>query len=159
MGGRSKRRCHDGQVIMDFQRNADELAIRNAPAALILVVDDDSDSLAAMQLLLSTLGFEVATARSAQDALMSIQQRLPDLIITDCEMPRMSGLEFCRALRRRDHTRDIPIVLYTGKDIVENGPKAYDRVVAKPADADAILRTIRALLRRQLTYSPTAARP
>lgn len=141
---------------MDSQRNANDLAIRNGPAALILVVDDDSDALTALQLLLSALGFEVATARSAQEALTRVQQRLPDLIITDCEMPRMSGLEFCRVLRKRDQTRDIPIVLYTGKDIVESGPKAYDRIVAKPADADAILSIIRALLRGRFTYSRAA---
>lgn len=133
---------------MDFQRTANDLASRKGPAAWLLVVDDDPDSLTALQLLLSALGFEVATARSAQEALTRIQQRLPDLIITDCEMPRMSGLEFCRVLRKGDQTRDIPIVLYTGKDIAENGPKAYDRIVAKPADADAILSTIGALLHR-----------
>ena len=138
---------------MDFQRNANDLAIRNGPAALILVVDDDSDSLTALQLLLSTLGFEVAAARSAQEALRSIQRRLPDLVITDCEMPRMSGLELCRVLRNRDQTRDIPIVLYTGKDIVENGPKTYDRIVAKPANADAILSTIKELLRDDPAHS------
>src|SRR5579863_6866830 len=138
---------------MDSERNANDLAIRNRPAALILVVDDDSDSLAALQLLLSALGFEVATARSAQEALTRIQRRLPDLIITDCEMPRMSGLEFCRLLRQRDQTRDIPIVLYTGREIVQHGPKTYDRFVAKPADADAILSTIRALLQDSPAHS------
>ena len=69
---------------MDFDRKPDGPAVTSGPAALILVVDDDTDTLAALQLLLSVLGFEVATARSAQEALKSVAKRRPDLIITDC---------------------------------------------------------------------------
>jgi two-component system phosphate regulon response regulator PhoB len=114
--------------------------------ALILVVDDDPDILATLQALLSVLGFDVATARSAPEALRSIEQRRPDLIITDCEMPRMSGLALCRELRERDQTADIPLVLYTGKDLPDGSPQPYDRSIAKTAGVDAILGTIQALL-------------
>ncbi|MHB8814109.1 MAG: response regulator [Steroidobacteraceae bacterium] len=53
-------------------------AATGGPAALILVVDDDSDTLAALQLLLSVLGFEVATARSAREALRRVADLRPD---------------------------------------------------------------------------------
>ncbi|MGH8202004.1 MAG: response regulator [Steroidobacteraceae bacterium] len=114
--------------------------------ALILVVDDDPDILATLQALLSILGFDVATARSAPEALRSIEQRRPDLIITDCEMPRMSGLALCRELREHDQTADIPLVLYTGKELPDGSPQPYDRSIAKTAGVDAILGTIHALL-------------
>jgi len=134
---------------MDFDGKPDDPAGKNRPAALILVVDDDADTVAALQLLLSVVGFEVATARSAQEALRSIGQRRPDLIITDCEMPQMSGLALCRELRERDQTADIPIVLYTGKELSDGGPKPYDCSIAKTAGTDAILGIIRALLGRR----------
>lgn len=120
--------------------------------ALILVVDDDPDALSALQLLLSVLGFEVATALSAPQALRSIEQRRPDLIITDCEMPRMSGLAFCRKLRQRDETAGIPIVVYTGRELPQSGSRPYDCSFAKTADFDEILRTIRGLLRDHATH-------
>jgi CheY-like chemotaxis protein len=131
---------------MDFDGKPNDPAVKSGLAALILVVDDDADTLAALQLLLSVLGFEVATARGAQEALKSIAQRRPDLIITDCEMPQMSGLALCRELRGRDLTADIPIVVYTGRDLPDGGPKPYDCSIAKTAGTDAILDTIRALL-------------
>jgi two-component system, OmpR family, phosphate regulon response regulator PhoB len=134
---------------MDVDRKPDDSAVEGGPAALILVVDDDADTVAAMQLLLSLLGFEVATARSAPEALRRVAQRRPDLIITDCEMPQMSGLALCRELRQRDQTADIPIVVHTGKELPEGDPKPYDRSIAKPASTDEILGIIRSLLHRR----------
>jgi two-component system, OmpR family, phosphate regulon response regulator PhoB len=134
---------------MEFDGKPNDPAVKSGLAALILVVDDDADTLATLQLLLSVLGFEVATARSAREALAAIAQRRPDLIITDCEMPQMSGLALCRELRERDQTADIPIVVYTGKDLPEGDPKPYDCSIAKTAGTDAILGTIRALLSKR----------
>jgi CheY-like chemotaxis protein len=131
---------------MDPDGKPNSPAVKSGPMALILVVDDNPDTLATLQVLLSVLGFEVATARSAQEALRSIEKRRPDLIITDCEMPQMSGLALCQELRDRDQTADIPIVLYTGKELPDGSPKPYDRSIAKTAGADAILGTIRDLL-------------
>ena len=138
---------------MDLDGKPYDSALTGGPAALMLVVDDNADCLAALQLLLSVLGFEVATARSAQEAL-SVAKRRPDLIITDCEMPRMSGLALCRELRDRDQTADIPIVLYTGRDLPDRGPKPYDCSIAKTAGTDAILGIIRALLGRRAPRPP-----
>lgn len=131
---------------MDFDGKPDDPAVKSRPAALILVVDDDADTAAALQLLLSVVGFEVGTARSAQEALRSIGQRRPDLIITDCEMPQMSGLALCRELRERDQTADIPIVVCSGRELPDGDPKPYDCSIAKTAGADAILGIIQALL-------------
>lgn len=131
---------------MDSDGKPNSPAVKSGPMALILVVDDDADTLTTLQALLSVLGFDVATARSAQEALRSIGQHRPDLIITDCEMPRMSGLALCRELRDRDATADIPIVLYTGKELADGSPKPYDCSIAKTAGVNAILGTIEALL-------------
>lgn len=139
---------------MDFDGKPNGAAVRSGPAALILVVDDDADTLATLQLLLSVLGFEITTARSAQEALGSVAKRRPDLIITDCEMPRMSGLELCRELRERAQTADIPIVLHTGRELPDENPKPYDCSIAKTAGTDAILGIIRALLAKRAARPP-----
>lgn len=131
---------------MDSDGKPNSTAVKSGPMALILVVDDDADTLDTLQALLSVLGFDVATARSAQEALRSIEQQRPDLIITDCEMPRMSGLALCQQLRDREQTADIPIVLYTGKELADESPRPYDCSIAKTAGVDAILGTIEALL-------------
>jgi CheY-like chemotaxis protein len=139
---------------MDFDGRPEGPAAAGGPAALILVVDDNADTLAALQLLLSILGFKVATARSAQEALKSVAKQRPDLIITDCEMPQMSGLALCRELRERDQTADIPIVLHTGKELPDDSPQLYDCRIAKTAGADAILSIIRALLSKRPATPP-----
>ena len=69
-------------------------------------------------------------------------------------MPRMSGLALCRELRDRDQTADIPIVLYTGRDLPDGGPKPYDCSIAKTAGTDAILGIIRALLGKRVPQLP-----
>ena len=140
---------------MDSDGRPDGPAVTSGPAALILVVDDDADTVAALQLLLSMLGFEVATARSAQEALKSVAKRRPDLIITDCEMPQMSGLALCQKLREREQTADIPIVLHTGRELPEESSKLYDCSIAKTAGTDAILSIIRALLSRRPATPPS----
>lgn len=113
---------------------------------VILCVDDEPDLLTILRLFLSAQGFEVIPALNAVEALQLVTEHRPDLIITDCAMPGMSGLELCRTLRKRGDTRDIPIILYSGKDIWEDDPRLFDRFVLKPAELDVFVRTIRALL-------------
>lgn len=113
---------------------------------IILCVDDEPDLLTILRLFLSAQGFEVILAVNAVEALQLVAEHRPDLIITDCAMPGMSGLELCRTLRERGDTRDIPIILYSGKDIWEEDSRLFDRFVLKPAELDVFVRTIRALL-------------
>lgn len=113
---------------------------------VILCVDDDPDLLTILRLFLSAQGFQVISTVSAVEALQLVTERRPHLIITDCAMPGMDGLELCRKLRERGDTRDIPIILHSGKDIREDDPRLFDRFVLKPVELDVFVRTIRALL-------------
>jgi CheY-like chemotaxis protein len=67
----------------------------------ILVVDDEECIRAVFGELLQRKGYEVATAQDGFDALLKLKQFLPDLIISDLNMPRMSGFEFLSVVRRR----------------------------------------------------------
>ena len=67
----------------------------------ILVVDDEESIRVLFALLLQQEGYEVATAEDGFDALLKLKQLLPDVIISDLNMPKMSGFEFLSVVRRR----------------------------------------------------------
>lgn len=113
---------------------------------VILCVDDEPDAVTILRLFLSAHGFEVVVAADAAEALQLIEERRPDLIITDYAMPGMSGLELCRMLREHDDTRDIPVILHSGIELRQEHPDLFDRFLLKPADLDLLAREIRNLL-------------
>jgi two-component system phosphate regulon response regulator PhoB len=114
--------------------------------ARILAVDDSPDALTILRLFLSAQGFEVTTASGVAEALIRVQERLPDLIISDYAMPDRTGLDLCRSLRSHRQTRHIPIVLHTGTDLPPNQTPLYDALCAKPASLAQLARTVRSLL-------------
>ena len=130
----------------DGSGRADEARPAVRPNPLILYVDDEPDMLTLLRLFLSRKGFEVTAALNASEALQLVEQRHPDLIITDFAMPGMNGLEFCRTLRERHETHHIPIILYSSRDLWQDDPSLFDRFVLKPADLEAFAAMIRDLL-------------
>ncbi|HEX5461678.1 MAG TPA: response regulator [Steroidobacteraceae bacterium] len=127
---------------------------RGRSGARILAIDDEPDALAILRIFLSAEGWQVATASSAVDALRLIRKRTPDLIVTDCAMPGMTGLELCRELRGHVATRHIPIILHTGMTTIPRGERRlYDRLLVKPADLDHLASEIRGLLGSKRTRS------
>ena len=77
----------------------------------VLVVDDEVHILHVVSLKLRNAGFAVITAQDGQEALEIAQVELPDLIITDYQMPHLSGLELCQRLKQLPGTKDIPALL------------------------------------------------
>jgi two-component system phosphate regulon response regulator PhoB len=114
--------------------------------ARILAVDDSPDALTILRLFLSAEGFEVITAGGVTEALLRVQEQLPDLIITDYAMPGKTGLDLCRQLRSHPKTQHIPIVLHTGADLPPTETPPYDALYAKPASLAQLVRRVRSLL-------------
>lgn len=81
--------------------------------AKLLVVDDEIHILHVVALKLRNAGFEVVTARNGRDAWELAQLELPDLIITDYQMPYLTGLELAEQLKQNPATSDIPTILLT----------------------------------------------
>ena len=79
----------------------------------ILVVDDNAQNLELIVAYLDGLGCKVVTAVDGIDAMAKIAQRVPDLILLDVMMPRMSGFEVCRKCKVAPETRDVPIIMVT----------------------------------------------
>jgi CheY-like chemotaxis protein len=112
---------------------------------LILVVDDDAPILLLMRNLLREFGFEPVAAGSGEQALAQAQERTPDLILLDRNMPGMTGDEVLRELRSRDNLSSVPILILSGEPI---GPDEIQRMgatgaVLKPFDVPSLIETIR----------------
>jgi DNA-binding NarL/FixJ family response regulator len=99
----------------------------------LLIVDDEPNLLRAVAACLRGEGYEVETARSGEEALVRIAQRLPDLIISDIRMPRMDGYTLARQLRSNSRTDLIPIIFLTAKD------ESADRIAGLRSGVDAYL--------------------
>lgn len=118
----------------------------------LLIVDDDPSLLRAVAACLRGEGYEVGTARSGEEALIDIAQRLPDLIVSDIRMPRMDGYALARQLRSNPRTDLIPVIFLTAKDEsseriagIRSGVDAY---LTKPFEPDELIAVIGNILTR-----------
>jgi CheY-like chemotaxis protein len=116
----------------------------------ILVADDEAHILHVVSMKLRNAGFDVLTAVDGEEALDLCKAERPDLVITDYQMPIMSGLEFCRLLREDDGTRRIPAIMLTarGFDIepAEMSEAGIAAVLAKPFSPREVLDKVQELL-------------
>ncbi len=128
---------------------------------LILIVEDDRNLLAALRYNFVAEGFEVALAGDGGDALTVARDRKPDIILLDLMLPVMSGLEVCRALRRRGDT--MPIIMLTARDAeadrVDGLNAGADDYVIKPFSTREVIARVNAQLRRIEVLSATRAEP
>ena len=115
----------------------------------ILVVDDEPQIRRVLRSTLSALGFLVADAESGEAALEALRAEKFDLILLDINMPGLSGLETCRAIRSRS---DVSLIMLTVRDRsldkIEALDAGADGYVTKPFDVNELLARIRATLRR-----------
>jgi two-component system KDP operon response regulator KdpE len=119
---------------------------------VVLVVDDEQQILRAMRMSLPARGYEVRTAAGGAEALDEIQKEMPDLIILDLAMPKISGLEVCRCVRK---SSSVPIIVLSAKELESDKVAALDMgaddYVTKPFGLDELLARMRAVLRRAPT--------
>jgi len=81
----------------------------------IVVAEDERDILELIRFVLEFSGFEVVTASNGEEAVQKVQQVLPDLVLLDVRMPRMTGHEACQALKTNQVTRNIPVVFLSAR--------------------------------------------
>lgn len=112
---------------------------------VVLCVDGEPDVLVSLRWVLTREGFDVITALDGEEALMCAKERTPDLVITDCTMTDMPGLELCSHLRSHRKTAHVPIILYTVLAPPAT-PRLYESLCRKPGDLNELASTIRTLL-------------
>ena len=125
-----------------------ELIVINAPN--VLVVDDSLSARRTLAQVISDAGYEARTAVDGLDAIDAIEERMPDLILLDLEMPRMNGLELAAHLRSDQGTQDIPIVMVTSRSTAKHREQAHaagiDAFITKPYQEEELAEEIRLLI-------------
>ncbi|MGE4416980.1 MAG: response regulator, partial [Marinobacterium sp.] len=116
----------------------------------LLVVDDSLSARKTLETLLSDSGYDVTTAIDGLDALDKVRANPPDMILTDLEMPRMSGMELAAIVRNSQNFNDIPIIMITSRSTRKHrgeaeaaGVSAY---LTKPWTETAVLEQVQQLL-------------
>jgi len=126
----------------------------------ILIVDDEKDIRELLTFQLQQHGFTTIAANNGEEALTKIEEKPPDLIILDLMMPKMDGAEVCRALKREEKTRRIPIIMLTAKgeeiDRVVGFELGADDYVAKPFSPRELALRVKAVLKRVTTADEPA---
>ncbi len=108
------------------------------PKPSVLAVDDEDRNLRLMEAMLLPLGYDVALAQNGEDALDSVRENPPDVILLDIMMPGINGFEVARRLKDDEGTRIIPIIMVTALKEVEDRVKGLDAgaddFLTKPVD-------------------------
>ena len=120
----------------------------------VLIVEDEDSFIDALQIGLKREGFRVEVARDGAEALEQFDLVHPDLILLDVMLPKVSGIDVCRQLRKRTQT---PIIMVTAKgaeiDTVVGLEVGADDYVTKPYRLRELVARMRAVLRRAQTES------
>ena len=116
----------------------------------ILVVDDSRTALFMVTTILRKERYELVTASDGEQALEMAASERPDLILMDVIMPRKTGFEACRELKRREDTKAIPVILVTTRGEGENVEAGFQSgcndYVTKPINGPELLSKVRNLL-------------
>lgn len=113
---------------------------------MILIVDDDTDLAETCAMMLRISGYEVALANGCKSAMEMMHVRLPQMLISDCCMPDMTGLQLCDYLHEVHQVVPFPILLMSGSPQHLAAPgQGYDSFLRKPFLAEALLAQVRLL--------------
>jgi CheY-like chemotaxis protein len=113
----------------------------------ILVVDDSRTALFMVTTILKKGPYDIVTASDGDEAVERAAAERPDLILMDVVMPRMTGFEACRELKRRPETRAIPVILVTTRGEGENVEAGFESgcndYVTKPVNSLELMTKVR----------------
>ena len=128
----------------------------------ILLCDDEIHILRAAEFKLKRAGYDVEIASDGQEAWESIQQRVPDILITDYQMPRLSGFGLTQRIRENPATRDLPVLMLTAKGFELSHEDLAEKwnviaVIAKPFSPRELLQTVDRILGAADSAPATAA--
>jgi two-component system, OmpR family, alkaline phosphatase synthesis response regulator PhoP len=120
----------------------------------VLLCDDEVPILRAAEFKIKKAGYDVRSASDGQEAWEMIQADRPDILVTDCQMPRLDGLGLVARLRQHDATRDLPVLMLTAKGYELHEEELarelnIRELIAKPFSPRKLLETIENVLQEQ----------
>ena len=125
-----------------------------------LVVDDSMLIRHTVCRFLEERGFTVEAATNGEEALEALKRVVPDIVVTDMQMPKMDGSQLISALKSQPSTKDIPVVIVAGRQSgFENTEKRADFAIFKDIDIEAQLaKALDALLGAKTAKTKTAGK-
>jgi len=123
------------------------------PVQPYVLVMEDEDALATLlSYNLEKEGYRVVVAADGEEGMLQIEERLPDLVLLDWMLPKLSGIEVCRRIRSKSETRNMPIIMLTARgeesDRIRGLDTGADDYMTKPFSMTELIARIRAVLRR-----------
>jgi len=116
----------------------------------VLVVDDEPNIVLSLEFLLKQVGYEVRVARDGEQALESIAQAKPGLVLLDVMMPKRDGYDVCQTIRANPDWSDVRIIMLTakGRDVEREKGLALgaDEYVTKPFSTRDVVEKVRQFL-------------
>lgn len=118
----------------------------------IVVVDDDSGIRESLKDLLALENWDCVVASTGKEGLALVEALKPELLVTDVQLPDMSGYQLCQSIKRDPSYRGIPVIMITGRftepdDKVQGFESGADEFFAKPFDPVLFVARIRSILR------------
>lgn len=116
----------------------------------ILIADDEPTIVISLEYMLQQSGYDVQIARDGQEAIEAIARQIPNLLLLDIMMPRLSGYDVCQKIRESKEWRDIRIIMLSAKgrevEIAKGLALGADAYITKPFSSKELLEQIRAQL-------------
>jgi DNA-binding response OmpR family regulator len=120
--------------------------------AKILIAEDERDIRELVSFSLQFGGFTVVQAANGAEAVEYAQKEMPDLILMDVRMPKMTGYEACRQMKTMESVRDIPVVFLSAKgqesEIQTGLEVGAEEYILKPFAPDELVKQVQAVLDR-----------
>ena len=124
-------------------------------AGQLLLVDDEPGLREAVQAYLEDSEFSVDVASNATEGWEKLQQKAPDLVITDIMMPQVDGYQFLKQMREDPRFKSLPVVFLTARGMTKDRILGYqagcDAYLSKPFDPDELVAIVENLLERRAT--------
>ncbi|MEL6723927.1 MAG: phosphate regulon transcriptional regulator PhoB [Pseudomonadota bacterium] len=118
----------------------------------IVIAEDEQAVSELLRYNLESEGYETAIASDGDEAMLLIDERIPDLMLLDWMLPKISGIEICRRVRTRQETANLPIIMLTARteeaDRIRGLETGADDYVTKPFSTNELMARVKAVLRR-----------
>src|SRR5262249_30774246 len=140
----------------------DRLMMTERRAPRVLIVEDSPTQAKKLQLVLTSLGYDLEIARDGTRALEAFARSSFDLVLSDVVMPGLSGYELCRSIKNDPRGRSVPVVLLTSLnkpiDIIRGLECGADNYISKPFQEDVLASRIQDILATQSVRARSAQR-
>ena len=117
----------------------------------ILLCDDEIHILRAAEFKFKRAGYEVVLANDGEEGWEEIQKQLPDIVVTDCQMPRLNGLGLAERIKNDPTTSHLPVIMLSGKGFELSQSEISDRygiraLIGKPFSPRELFQQVESLL-------------